>query len=100
MNDAQMFQAMDGFGYCLRSAQLLHQLALGARAHLLRKLFATDGPNLGVSYLRLNIVVSALDAQVFSHNDRPAGEIAPTLTSLTSSRACLSLVLKNLIYQS
>jgi glucosylceramidase len=45
-----------------------------SRAKLLRKLFATDGDNIGVSYLRLSIGSSDLNERVFSYDDLPKGE--------------------------
>jgi len=45
-----------------------------ARAALLKELFATDGNNIGVSYLRVSIGASDLNERVFSYNDLPAGE--------------------------
>ena len=81
VDDSQTFQTMDGFGYCLTggSAELLHAMSAPARTKLLRELFGTDANGIGVSYLRLSIGASDLDAQVFSYDDRPAGETDPTL---------------------
>jgi glucosylceramidase len=81
LDDSQRFQTMDGFGYCLTggSAELLHAMSAPARAKLLRELFGTGPQDIGVSYLRLSIGASDLDAQVFSYDDRPAGQTDPTL---------------------
>ena len=64
VDDAKTFQIMDGVGYYLTgsSVQLLRQFVPAARAYLLRELFATDGSKLGMSYLRLSIIVSDPDA--------------------------------------
>jgi glucosylceramidase len=85
IDDAQTFQSIDGFGYCLTggSAMLLHRMSPPARAKLLRELFATDGANIGVSYLRLSIGASDLDDRVFSYDDLPAGQTDPTLAKFS-----------------
>jgi len=101
VDDKQTFQSIDGFGYCLTggSAMLLHQMAAPERAKLLRELFATDGNNIGVSYLRVSIGASDLDAQVFSYDDLPAGQTDPTLAkfSLAPDREHLLPVLKEIL---
>jgi glucosylceramidase len=76
IDTTQTFQTIDGFGYTLTggSAQHLSGMSATARAALLRELFATDGNNIGVSYLRVSIGASDLDSRPFSYNDLPAGE--------------------------
>ena len=101
VDDAQTFQTMDGFGYCLTggSAELLHKMEAPKRAQLLRELFATSGPGIGVSYLRVSIGASDLDARVFSYDDLPAGQTDPTLTkfSLAPDQPHLIPVLKEIL---
>jgi glucosylceramidase len=101
IDDKQRFQTMDGFGYCLTggSAELLHAMSAPARAKLLRELFGTDASGVGVSYLRLSIGASDLDAQVFSYDDMPAGETDPTLAhfSLAPDEKHLLLILKEIL---
>jgi glucosylceramidase len=76
IDTTQTFQTIDGFGYTLTggSAQHLSGMSAAARSALLRELFATDGTNIGVSYLRVSIGASDLDSRPFSYNDLPAGE--------------------------
>jgi len=76
VNDKQTFQPIDGFGYSLTggSAQHIINMSAPARAALLKELFATDGNNIGVSYIRLSIGASDLNEKVFSYNDLPEGE--------------------------
>jgi glucosylceramidase len=101
VDEAKTFQTIDGFGYCLTggSAQLLHQMGTAERAKLLRELFATDANNIGVSYLRVSIGASDLDAQVFSYDDLPAGQTDPELTkfSLAPDQPHLIPVLKEIL---
>ncbi len=101
VEDSQRFQTMAGFGYCLTggSAQLLHAMSAPARAKLLRELFGTGASDLGVSYLRLSIGASDLDATVFSYDDLPAGQTDPTLAkfSLAPDEQHLIPVLKEIL---
>ncbi len=102
VDDAQRYQTMDGFGYCLTggSAALLHRMSAPARAALLRELFSPGAPNgIGVSYLRVSIGASDLDPQVFSYDDLPAGQTDPALArfSLAPDRADLLPVLKEIL---
>ena len=81
IDPAQQMQSIDGFGYALTggSAELLMKMAPEARARILRQIFASDGTNLGVSYLRVTIGASDLNSVVYSYDDLPAGETDPTL---------------------
>ncbi|WP_426491758.1 glycoside hydrolase family 30 protein [Hymenobacter sp. 102] len=101
VDDKQTFQTIDGFGYCLTggSAELLHRMTPEARKAILRELFATDGNNIGVSYLRLSIGASDLDATVFSYDDLPEGQTDPTLArfSLAPDKQHLLPVLKEIL---
>ncbi len=74
-------QEMVGFGYTLTggSAQLLMAMSPPARTALLKELFAADGTNIGVSFLRLSIGASDLNARVFTYDDLAPGETDPEL---------------------
>lgn len=76
VDETKTYQTMDGFGYTLTGGSALHlsRMNPAAREALLRELFATDGKNIGVSYLRVSVGASDLDEMVFSYNDLPAGE--------------------------
>lgn len=101
VTEGENYQSIDGFGYCLTggSATLLHRMDKRSRAKLLRELFATDGNNIGVSYLRLSIGASDLDDHVFSYDDLPAGQTDPKLEkfSLAPDKAHLIPVLKEIL---
>ncbi len=81
VNDTQTYQHMDGFGFTLTggSAQLLMQMTPARRAALLKELFATDKNNIGISYLRLSIGASDLNAFIFTYDDLPVGQTDSTL---------------------
>jgi glucosylceramidase len=72
----QTYQSIDGFGNCLTggSAILIHRMESESRLELLKELFATDGKNIGISYLRISIGASDLSDHVFSYDDLPAGQ--------------------------
>ncbi|MGC1920658.1 MAG: glycoside hydrolase family 30 beta sandwich domain-containing protein [Acidobacteriaceae bacterium] len=85
VDDAKKYQTIDGFGFALTggSAQLLMQMSAPARASLLKQLFSTDGDGIGVSYLRVSIGSSNMNAKVYSYDDVPAGESDPTLAKFS-----------------
>lgn len=68
------YQEMDGFGFSLTggSALHLHNMDPTDRATILNELFSEDG--IGVSYLRVSIGASDLDAEPFTYDDLPSGE--------------------------
>lgn len=101
VDNSQQFQTMDGFGFSLTggSAMHLYNMSAAARAKILNELFAFDANNIGVSYLRISIGASDLDAAPFSYNDLPAGETDPEMLqfSIDPDRAHLIPVLKEIL---
>ena len=95
------FQTIDGFGNCLTggSATLLHKMDAASRNAILKELFATDGNNIGISYLRISIGASDLDPKVFSYNDLPEGETDPSMAKFTlgADKVDLIPVLKEIL---
>jgi glucosylceramidase len=77
INEQQRYQSIDGFGFALTggSAMLMMHMNEPSRAALIREMFATDGDNIGTSYLRISIGASDLDELVFSYDDLPAGAV-------------------------
>ena len=88
------FQTMEGFGYGLTggSAQLIHALPKAQRAQLLKEIFGQSEADLGVSYIRISIGASDLDAAVFSYSDLPKGETDSALTHFSLSQDTLHLI--------
>ncbi|MBC7615220.1 MAG: glucosylceramidase [Pedobacter sp.] len=76
VDETQVFQSIDGFGYTLTggSATLINNLAAAEKDALIKELFSTEEGAIGVSYLRLSIGASDLSANVFTYNERPAGQ--------------------------
>lgn len=101
IDNQKTFQTIDGFGFALTggSAQHLAHMDTAKRAALLKELFAVDGKNIGISYLRISIGSSDLNNHVFSYDDLPAGKTDPTLAkfSLAPDRTELIPVLKEIL---
>jgi len=101
INETQTFQTIDGFGCALTggSAKLIDQMSADAKNALLKELFAFDGNNIGMSYLRISIGASDLDDHVFSYNDLPAGQTdtAMAFFTIAQDRAYLIPVLKQIL---
>ena len=76
VDDTKTFQDIDGFGYTLTggSAMLINQMDATAKNNLLHELFGNGDNAIAISYLRLSMGASDLDAAVFSYNDLPAGQ--------------------------
>ncbi|HLO79584.1 MAG TPA: glycoside hydrolase family 30 beta sandwich domain-containing protein, partial [Chitinophagaceae bacterium] len=79
------YQTVDGFGYTLTggSAQLISAMEASARAALLQELFGSGANSIKVSYLRISIGASDLNADVFSYDDIPAGQTDVELKSFS-----------------
>ncbi len=101
LDSAITFQPIDGFGYTLTggSAQLIHALPEAKQTALLQELFGNAASSIGVSYIRISIGASDLDATVFSYDDLPAGETDPTLAKfdLGKDKEALIPVLKKML---
>jgi len=101
VDESAKFQDIDGFGFSLTggSAIHIHAMAAANRASLLKELFATDGNNIGISYLRISIGASDLDPQVFSYDDLPAGQTDPNMDkfSIAPDKVHLIPVLKEIL---
>jgi glucosylceramidase len=76
VDSTQTFQTVDGFGYTLTggSAHVISQMDAIGRAAILKELFGKDSSAMGISYLRLSIGSSDLNASVFSYDDMPSGQ--------------------------
>ncbi len=79
------YQTVDGFGYTLTggSAQVINGLAATDKANLLQELFGSGTGSIGISFLRISIGASDLNASVFSYDDMPAGQTDTTLANFS-----------------
>lgn len=101
VNDSQIFQTIDGFGFSLTggSAQVINQLNTTKKQELLQELFGTNTNSISISYLRISIGSSDLDSATFSYNDMPVGHTDEALNnfSLTPDMANLIPILKEIL---
>jgi glucosylceramidase len=76
VDTAFTYQAIDGFGFCMTggSAYLINKMPVDNRDALIKELFSRDSAGIGISYLRVSIGASDLDASVFSYDDMPVGQ--------------------------
>lgn len=95
------FQTIDGFGNCLTggSALVLNQMDKASRAQILKELFATDGSNIGISYLRLSIGASDLSDHLFTYDEISEGQTDVNMEkfSLEPEKKDLIPVLKEIL---
>ena len=94
-----VYQEIDGFGFSLTggSAMLLNNMSQSERSKILNDLFSENG--IGVSYLRVSIGASDLDAEVFSYNDLEPGQTDVNLNkfSIEKDKENLIPVLKEIL---
>lgn len=69
----QRYQSIDGFGYTLTggSAQMINAMPAAAKKALLHELFGEGENAIGISYLRVSVGASDLNAMPFSYADVP-----------------------------
>ena len=85
-------QAVQGFGFSLTggSAELIRRMDQQHRLALLTELFSPD--ELGVSYLRISMGASDLDAEVFSYDDLPEGATDSEMAYFSLGRDTVNLI--------
>jgi len=85
IDENSVFQTVDGFGYTLTggSAEVINSLNAPAKAALLQELFGSAAGSVGISYLRLSIGASDLNASPFTYDDMPAGQTDINLTNFS-----------------
>ena len=83
VDSTQAYQIIDGFGYSLTggSTCVINRLPAAEKANLLAELFGNNANSIGISYLRISMGASDLDATVFSYDDIPAGQTDLTLAN-------------------
>ena len=76
VDESKTFQTIDGFGFTLTggSVQVINQLNTQKRKELVKELFGSGQNAIAISYIRISIGASDLDALPFSYNDLPSGE--------------------------
>lgn len=101
VDTTQTFQTIDGFGFTLTggSAYIINLLNATDKTNLLNELFGNGTNSIGISYLRLSIGASDLNASVFSYDDVASGHTDINLDSFSLSKDTIDLipVLKQII---
>jgi glucosylceramidase len=101
VDSTQTFQVIDGFGYTLTggSATLINQMSENSKSAVLQELFSTNNESIGISYLRLSVGSSDLNASVFSYDDMPSGQTDSNLQyfNIDPDRTDLIPVLKKIL---
>lgn len=94
VNDSQTFQTVDGFGFSLTggSAKVINSLSASKKQELLQELFGSNNNSIAISYLRISIGASDLDATVFSYNDLPVGQTDVNLTQFSLAPDKINLI--------
>jgi len=96
VNESQKYQTIDGFGYTLTggSVEVINQLNASKRSALLQELFGSGTNSIGVSYIRISIGASDLNAAPFTYNDLATGETDLTLAkfSLEKDKAVIAML--------
>lgn len=85
VDENKTYQTIDGFGYTLTggSAQSINKLNPQKRQDLLQELFGKNDNSISISYLRISIGASDLNAAPFTYNDLPAGQTDVDLTQFS-----------------
>ena len=101
VDDSKVFQTIDGFGYTLTggSAQVINQLNTQKRQELLKELFGTNDNSIAISYLRISIGASDLNAAPFTYDDLASGQTDMNLDnfSLAPDKTDLIPMLKEIV---
>ena len=101
VDSSQNYQTIDGFGYTLTggSAYVINHMDPFAKDSLLMELFGTDSNSIHISYLRISVGASDMNASVFSYDDMPAGQTDTNLNkfSLAQDTADLLPLLKQIL---
>ena len=94
VDTTQTYQTIDGFGFTLTggSAYVINLLNATDKANLLNELFGNGANSIGISYLRLSIGASDLNASVFSYDDLAQGNTDMNLDSFSLSKDTVDLI--------
>ncbi len=101
VDENNSYQTIDGFGYTLTggSAEMINFLDAPKKQELLQELFGQSATSIGVSYLRISIGASDLNANPFTYDDMPAGQTDVNLSqfSLNPDKTNLISLLKEIL---
>ena len=85
VDETKTFQTVDGFGFTFTggSAEVINQLTAVKKQELLQELFGSSENSISISYLRLSIGASDLNATPFSYDDVATGQTDVNLASFS-----------------
>jgi len=85
VSESDTFQTVDGFGFTLTggSAQVINKMTASKKQELLQELFGSGANSIGLSYLRMSIGASDLNATPFTYDDMPTGQTDVNLTNFS-----------------
>lgn len=88
VSDTQSYQTIDGFGFTLTggSVEVINQLNASKKQELLQELFGASENAIAISYLRISIGASDLNATPFTYNDVATGETDVNLTKFSLNK--------------
>jgi glucosylceramidase len=94
IDDSQIFQTVDGFGFTLTggSAQQINTLSPTIKQQLLQELFGNSVNSISINYLRISIGASDLNNAPFSYDDMPPSETDLDLTHFSLSHDMTDLI--------
>ena len=94
VDSTKQYQTVDGFGFTLTGGSAFHlnKLNVAARGALLQELFGKNENSISISYLRISIGASDLNATVFSYNDLPTGQTDINLSNFSLSQDTVDLI--------
>lgn len=94
INETTTYQTIDGFGYTLTggSAQVINSLSAGKKQALLQELFGASETSIKVSYLRVSIGASDLNAAPFSYDDVATGQTDTALARFSFAQDSVNTI--------
>lgn len=97
VDQSQIYQEMDGFGYTLTGGSAMHinNMSSANRTQLLQELFGRGDGEIGINYLRISVGASDLDAMPFSYAEMEDATLANF--SIAKDKAFLIPVLKEIL---
>jgi O-glycosyl hydrolase len=93
VDESLTYQTIDGFGFTLTggSASVINQLTPSKKQDLLQDLFGTNN-GIGISYLRISIGASDMDAKPFTYDDLTSGQTDVNLSSFSLAEDKINLI--------
>ncbi len=94
ISESTTYQEMDGFGCALTggSAMLINNMSSSAKTDLLQELFGSKENSIAISYLRISMGSSDLDATTFSYDDLPSGQTDENLNNFSLNKDMDNLI--------